>query len=325
MRAVAILGLSLALCQGSAASSAQGLKGNGPTGIATGYGAVWLGTGGGSVIRIDAQTSRIVQRIEVSFSSVQRLVAAYGSMWVATGTGLLKRIDPLTGRVHEISGRDQCTSASVALVAGTIWVLDFHHKRLCRVDPARNRIIRRVSVDEGEPLTLSLASDPSRLWLAANMEPKPAMVEDNLEQVRLIALDPHSGMQVGPAIDTAGWVGFSRAFGSLWAADPVAETLARIDPLSGRTSTLRLGVDSGVAPTGGFGSLWLPAGAALQRLDPDSLATVAEIPIRASAIAVGSGSIWVLNSGDGTRGTVTRVDPRTNRVVGGPLRVVPKP
>lgn len=291
--------------------------------IATGYGDVWLGTGAGSVIRIDAQTSRIVQRIEVSFSSVQRLVAAYGSMWVATGTGLLTRIDPVTGRVHEIRARDQCTSASVAVAAGTIWVLDFHHKRLCRVDPARNRITRRLPVDQGEPLTLSVASDPSRLWLGANMDPKPPLVEDNLEHVRLIGLDPHSGMQVGPAIDTAGWVGFSRAFGSLWAADPVAETLARIDPLSGRTIAIRLGVDAGVAPTAGFGSLWLPAGTTLQRLDPRTLATVAEIPIPASGVAVGSGAVWVLNSGDGTRGTVAKVDPRTNRVVGRPIVVKP--
>lgn len=318
----ALVSVAVLLLFAASVASGSEQKGDGPVWIATGYGSVWVGTGGGAVIRIDPRTHRVVRRFDLSFTSVQGLVPAYRSLWVATGTGLLKRIDPRTGLVHDIWTPNVCTSESVAVAAGAIWVLDFHHKRLCRVDPARNRITRRIWIDGGEPLTLW--SDSSRLWLTVNIDPKPPMVEENLEHVRLVALDPRTGAPLGPTIDTAGWVGFSTGFGSLWAADPSARTLARVDPISGRMIAVRSGVDSTAAPRPGFCALWLPAGRTLQRLDPDSLALVAEIPVAASAVAVGSGGVWVLNTGDGTRGTVWEIDPRTNRVVGLPIPIVAK-
>jgi streptogramin lyase len=253
-----------------------------------------------------------VQRFDVSFTSVQGLVPAYGRLWVATGTGLLKRIDPKTGRVDDVRSPDVCTSESVAVAAGAVWVLDFHHKRLCRID-----VSRRVWIDAGEPLTLW--SDSARLWLSVNVDPKPPMVEDHLEHVRLVALDAQTGAPLGPTIDTAGWVRHSAGFGSLWASDPIERTLARIDPVSGRVVVRRSGVDAVAAPAAGFGALWLPAGRSLVRLDPESLAVVAELPVAASEVAVGAGGVWVLSGG-----TVTKVDPRTNRVVGRPIPIAPK-
>jgi hypothetical protein len=49
---------------------------------------------------------------------------------------------------------------------------------------------------------------------------------------------------------------------------------------------------------------------------------VAEVPVAASMVAVGSGAVWALSIGDGT---VTKIDPRTNQVVGRPIVIVPKP
>ena len=292
-------------------------KRDGPIWIATGYGSVWVGTGGGSVIRIDPHTHRVVQRLDLSVTAVQGLAAAYGSVWVATGTGLLQRIDPATGHVRGIWTPDTCTARSVAVAARALWVLDFHRKRLCRIDPFRKRVSRKVWIDAGEPLTLW--SDSAQLWLSVNVDPKPPFVEDQLEHVRLLALDPQTGAPLGPTIDTTGWVGFSSGFGSLWAADPIASTLTRIDPISGRAIALRSGVESTSAPVAGFGALWLPVGRTLWRLDPDSLGVIADVPVAASTVAVGSGGVWVLNTGDGRRGTVYEVDPRTNSVVGRPI------
>jgi streptogramin lyase len=318
-----IVGVAVVMLIATGAASGSSEKGDGPKWIVTGYGSVWVGTGDGSVIRIDPRTHRIVQRIDVSFTMVQGLAPAYGSLWVATGTGLLKRIDPATGRVRDIWTPDVCTSQSVAVAAGSVWVLDSFRKRLCRIDPARNSVIRRISIDGGEPLTLR--SDSRRLWLGTNTDPKPPMVEDHLERIRLLALDPSTGLPLGPRIDTAGWVGFSAGFGSLYANDPIAGTVARMDPASGRTIALRSGLASAAAPAAGLGAIWLPVGTALRRLDPDSLASVAEVPVAADLVAVGAGGVWALDTGDGTRGTVTKVDPRTNRVVGRPIRIVPEP
>jgi streptogramin lyase len=320
MARVALVCVTVVLAVGGGGASGAGQKGAGPVVIATGYGSVWVGTGAGFVVRIDPRTRRVAQRIDVSRTSVAGLVPAYGGVWVATGTGLLSRIDPRTRRVTDLWRPDVCTSTSVAVAAGAIWVLDFHHERICRIDPLRRRISRRVWIEAGRPLTLW--SDGTRLWLDVEVDPKPPPVEDHLEHVRQIALDPHTGAPLGPAIDTSGWVGFSGGLGSLWAADPVARTLARIDPSNGITVALRTGVDASWAPTAGFGALWLPAGRALLRLDPASLADVAAVPVAASSVAVGSGAVWVLSMADGT---VTEVDPRTNDVVGRPIAIVTKP
>jgi YVTN family beta-propeller protein len=64
-------------------------------------------------------------------------------------------------------------------------------------------------------------------------------------------------------------------FGSLWIGDGWAETVARIDPLSGQ-------VIATIPMSGGLG--W---------------------------IAAGEGAVWVLNSKEGS---VSRIDPRTNQV-----------
>ena len=50
------------------------------------------------------------------------------------------------------------------------------------------------------------------------------------------------------------------------------------------------------------------------RIDPSTKAVTTTIPVGRSpaAVAIGAGSVWVANSGDGT---VTRIDPRTDKVV----------
>jgi hypothetical protein len=201
-------------------------------------------------------------------------------------------------------------------------VLDGAGRQLRRIDPARNRIAANVEITAGEPLWLW--ADPSHLWLLVNTDPKPPMVEDPLDHVRLIALDPADGRALGPVIETVGWTRFSSGFGSLWATDQVARTLVRIDPSSGNTIAARSGVVSIVGPVPGFGSLWLPDGATLRRLDPRSLATVAAVEAPGSTLAVGAGAVWLLGNGDGTHGTVAKVDPHTNRVVGRPIAIVPE-
>jgi streptogramin lyase len=305
-----------------ASANGAALKGDGPTTIATGYGSVWVGTGSGSVIRIDARTRRVVQRIKVH-GFVGDLVPAYGSIWVSSGTALVHRIEPATGRVTEIWSRDLWTVTALAVSAGRVWVLDGAHRQLRRIDPARNRIDARLELPPGEPIWLW--ADPTHLWLHLNSNPKPPLVEDDLAHVRLVALDPADGRLAGPAIETAGWIRYSAGFGSLWATDQIARTLTRLDPSTGRAISSRSDVVSIVAPVAGFGSLWLPDGATVRRLDPRSLATVAAVDATGATLAVGSGAVWLLSTGDGTRGAVTQIDPGTNRVVGRPIPIVPKP
>jgi len=51
--------------------------------------------------------------------------------------------------------------------------------------------------------------------------------------------------------------------------------------------------------------------------------TLAVIRVCGFTAAAGEGALWVLDQGDGRVGRVVAVDPRTNSVVGKPIRVAP--
>jgi hypothetical protein len=112
--------------------------------------------------------------------------------------------------------------------------------------------------------------------------------------------------------------------GMLWTTNPCEGWLVRRDADT-LVATDRLRVPRGKAPVLGFGAVWLVGGNHLLRVDPERLRVVASIRVRGTAAAAGAGAIWVLSLGDGIRGSLTKVDPRTNRVVGRPVPLAPKP
>ena len=73
--------------------------GNGPTGVAVGYGGVWVADSlDNAVVRINP-TTRGMTKIPVGTSRRDVAVGA-GSVWVAdSGDGTVTRIDPRTGKV----------------------------------------------------------------------------------------------------------------------------------------------------------------------------------------------------------------------------------
>jgi streptogramin lyase/predicted Ser/Thr protein kinase len=112
---------------------------------------------------------------------------------------------------------------------------------------------------------------------------------------------------------------------AIWAtfgdADRATRNLTRIDPRTVRTSGARL--DAGRDPAAlalGDGSLWVVNGApgTLTRIDSATGRARPAIPVgrRPDAVAVGPRAVWVLNSGDDT---LTRVDPATDQPVDVPL------
>ena len=72
-----------------------------PFGIATGAGAVWVGSNASSrVIRIDAETHRVVARIPVPGGDLYSVRFGAGSVWTADRAGrAIDRIDPRTNKV----------------------------------------------------------------------------------------------------------------------------------------------------------------------------------------------------------------------------------
>jgi len=107
-----------------------------------------------------------------------------------------------------------------------------------------------------------------------------------------------------------------------WVADNVGAQVRRLDGATGRPEGRPAKVGRGpVALAVGEGGVWVATGAGtVHRLDPATGAadTKAIRVADPTGIAAGGGGVWVTSR---LKGTVTRIDPRTRRVAGPPVRV----
>jgi hypothetical protein len=103
---------------------------------------------------------------------------------------------------------------------------------------------------------------------------------------------------------------------AIWTLDTCSGVLARRDPdtlrVERQTQTDVRSFDLAF----GFGSIWLPSHRGTLRVDPVTLEITSRIPAaRSFLIAVGSGSVWALDTGSGQRrATIRKIDPATNRI-----------
>ncbi len=117
---------------------------------------------------------------------------------------------------------------------------------------------------------------------------------------------------------------------ALWVVD--FGDVSRLDPASGRLvariSTPGTGQDSQIAL--GDGSVWVTAGIRrplVYRIDPatDRVTARMHVPGLPSGIAVGAGAVWVTVIPRSGPGDLVQINPRTDKVVGAPVKVGPGP
>ena len=317
MRLAALALVALLAFATSGEGRARTLKGDGPTAIAVGFGSVWVGMGSGQVVRLDARTGRETARLAAPpMAFVHGLVVAHGAVWVLRGS--LAKLDPRTGRSREVDDFGSATAFTIAASDRALWIADDGANTIVRIDPAgarraavirvpgravglaaRGRHVLVVSVPRSGPVT-----GPSGRRLLRRIDP-----QTNRLSPPLVELDCDPGIAVGRA--------------AVWTTDPCAGWLVRRDPATLRP-TGRVRVPRWHVPVLGFGSVWLVGGKKLFRVDPGTLVVQAWIRARGDTAAAAAHAMWVLSWGGAVRGTVTRVDPKTNRVIGRPVRVVSK-
>jgi len=190
-----------------------------------------------------------------------------------------------------------------------------------------------------------LASGEAGIWVARR------------DTGTVIKIDGKTNKPADPiAVGKEPCAGLATGFGSLMVPLCGEPGLARVDLKTSAVTTVAKGLASGVlGPVTGVSSIWLVSGdrSRLTRIDPESNAIVADMPLNAKAlgmtfgqgalwittqnnellkispytivtneiikvgkspvsVALGEGAIWTLNAGDGS---VSRVDPKTNKVV----------
>ncbi len=223
------------------------LDGRTPTGLAFGFGAVWVAHGrGGQVSSIDPQFNEPSQPIEVggtAFGSPNGSVAVGDdSVWAVFGDSTLARIEPAERRVAERT-RAGSVPAGIVVGSGSVWVSNSGEAEVARYNPA--------AFPEGPLDTLNVGGRPTgiaagegAIWVANSDD-------DSVERIDLLS-GKRETIPVGER-PTAVAVGAD----AVWVANTGAGTISRIDPA---TNEVEREIELGNAPAGivyADGFLWV--------------------------------------------------------------------
>lgn len=220
--------------------------------VAVGDGSVWVPASGATYMaRIDPSTNRVVSKLQIGAAS--DLEFGFGSLWVATKDMRLLRIDPATERVIAKlqigpKGSNDCNNGPL-VTAQWVWVSVCDTGMLIQIDPATNRIARRVDITAslgGDAPGQNAVSSPNAIWVSIG---SPSLVA---------RLDPGSGEVVRRRT-----VDPSRVYGGFMALDGATlwlggdGILTALDATSLKvTSTYQVVAAGEVDPGVAFGSVW---------------------------------------------------------------------
>jgi YVTN family beta-propeller protein len=143
---------------------------DGSVGLAVGAGSLWVGSGRGSVIRVDPETFDVQATIETSGGSIWVGPSSFGdgALWVTQlprgddfDNGLLLRIDPATNRVTArtplgFGPGDTCVAG------GSVWALNGTDGTVSQIDPSTARV--RRTIDIGGTQDSALACGFGSVW-----------------------------------------------------------------------------------------------------------------------------------------------------------------
>lgn len=206
----------------------------------------------------------------------------------------------------DLAGERQMTSGD-----GTVWASSRESGNVVRVDTKTNKVTATVAAGKAPcgGLTIGFGS------LVVPLCGAPGLARIDLKTNAVTSLS--KGFTASMTEPVTG-------VGSIWIVGDDKGTLMRIDPASNAiVAAVPLGAKAR-ALAFGQGALWVATDAGeLLRINPYTIVTDEIIKVGKSprSIAVGEGAVWTLNAGDGA---VSRVDPKTNKVVttiklGGPV------
>ena len=231
-----------------------------PTGIAAGEGAVWITNGFGSpsgtpqVVTVDPTT----ESVELAFpsSSAKAIVAAFDSIWLADADrDLVLRYDPEDfGAAPEEIPTDESETESVAprfLAVGSgaaegIWVVNELGGTVLRIDPERNEIADRISVDS----PTAVAADDNGVWVTSEVHDQVQRF-DPVDGTTLVTLEEGDGIPDGPTAIAIGADG-------VWVASDLQPVVVRIDPATNEVvDRLAISGITGAMTVDPAGNVWV--------------------------------------------------------------------
>jgi DNA-binding SARP family transcriptional activator len=256
-----------------------------PVAVAVGAGGVWVANADdGTVDRLAPATGRLVATIGIG-ADLNDIAVGFRSVWVADGNdGTVTRIDPSLNQSQETIPLGKPTLAPTPvfyLAVDSHYVWATRGDQLVRIDPARNRVERRLTV--GTPT--GLATGEGSVWVTTQAE-------------HLLRIDPRTVKPTGSQALVAGAVAPVYARGSLWLI--LGGTIQQIDPIS-LTPGEPVNIPEPTSLAVGNGALWaLDSGGNLSRVGLGGEVTgTLHLGKGLSAVAAGDGATWVAVSATG--------------------------
>jgi streptogramin lyase len=228
-------------------------------------------------------------------------VSAFGAVWVAND--LAGTLTRIDPATNRVTRRIRLKPGLFSVARGfdALWVVNYERNSLSRVDPSSGRV-RTLRVGA---VPFDVVAAFGRVWVTA------------WQSGTLVAVDPHTmrvvrRIRVGPrptglcARRRALWVGFGRT----------ATAIARVNPKTARIERVPVGVRAPSWFAAGTRDLWIQAGDhVLVRVDLSTRRVRARVSFGRTLAqgAVGpDGLLWVP---DKEQSLVYRLDPATGRVV----------
>jgi YVTN family beta-propeller protein len=217
-----------------------------PTGIAVGFGAVWVAHGlRGQISRVDPQFGQVTWTTTVgsaAFGSPNGSVALDpSSVWAVFGDSTLARLDPAGGVVGEgIAGSQP---AGIAVAADSVWVTNSADATVQRFNSSTFR--------QGPLRTFNVGAQPTGIVYSER-----AIWVANAGAASVTRIEPSSGAITQIPVGE-GPTALAATPGAVWVANTTAGTLSRIDP---ETDEVVATIDTGNAPAGlaaAYGHLWV--------------------------------------------------------------------
>jgi hypothetical protein len=288
----------------SSAVVARPAKTEGPTAVAAGFGALWVGTGRGELLQVDPRTGRVRKRLRKEpgqIGYVASVVAAQGAVWLSdVGLGVA-RLDPRGARPLRIVFPSQ---GSLAADGRSLWAANPWRDQVLRIDPLRARVVAAARVP-GRLVNIFAGRAGAYVLYAPTSGPLTGPGGPRVLQ----RLDPATARLVGKPVFSNCDLSVVVGRKAMWTIDFCTWQVARREPRTLEVLRERPSPRMATFATLAFGSVWVSGGSRLVRFDPDTLRVQARLWVRGALAAAGEGGIWIV---DGV--WLRMIDPRTNRI-----------
>jgi streptogramin lyase len=236
--------------------------GQSPCGEVAAFGSLWVANDGGTLVRIDPKTNRVVRRIRVG-SGACSLAASRSALWIANYKRGLTRVTP-RGRVKTIDVG--ATPFDVLVAYGRVWVTAWEAGKLAAVDPKTLKVVRRIDVG---PRPVGLAARNGALWVGFGRD------ATSIARVNPLTFRVER-FEIG--VKAPGW--FVAGTKDLWIQANDGD-LVHYDPIGRRVlAHLEVGGTLGQGAAAADGTLWMPdkERSVVYRIDPKREKAIGSFP-----------------------------------------------